>query len=103
VKAIVNANFKSGVIGLMDQPIAWVGYVHSNLAPKLHLSWLFKDVILIYLPVIAFLSLLSLIGINLEYSRKFYILMGLVMISGFSILVASLSSSLIRKKIFKNY
>jgi len=80
--------------------IVWVGYVHSNLAPKLHLSWLFKDVILIYLPVIAFLSLLNLIGIKVEYENRFFVFIAIIVVSCCALVMAAIGSNSFRNKIF---
>ncbi|MEQ1388953.1 oligosaccharide flippase family protein [Acinetobacter radioresistens] len=83
--------------------IVWVGYVHRNLAPKLHLSWLFKDVILIYLSVIGFLTLLNLIGINMEYENRFFVFITIIAVSCFAIVIAAISSNSFRHKIFKKF
>lgn len=80
--------------------IVWVGYVHSNLAPKLHLSWLFKDVILIYLPVIAFLSLLNLIGVKVEYENRFFVFIAIIIVSCCALVIATIGSNSFRNKIF---
>ncbi|TPH18956.1 oligosaccharide flippase family protein [Litorilituus lipolyticus] len=44
----------------------WVAYVHSKLEPKLHLKWLWNDVLKIILPSAALVTLISLIEIELE-------------------------------------
>lgn len=80
--------------------IVWVGYVHRNLAPKLHLSWLFKDVFLIYLPVIAFLSLLNLIGIDVEYENRLFVFIALIAVSCCALVMAAIGSNSFRNKIF---
>src|SRR5690606_32182461 len=36
--------------------VAWVGFVHKQLAPGLHGTWLFNDVIKIYLPAVVILA-----------------------------------------------
>ena len=80
--------------------IVWVGYVHRNLAPKLHLSWLFKDVFLIYLPVIAFLSLLNLIGVKVEYENRLFVFIALIAVSCCALVMAAIGSNSFRNKIF---
>ncbi|MGX9938311.1 oligosaccharide flippase family protein [Acinetobacter pseudolwoffii] len=83
--------------------IVWVGYVHRNLAPKLHLSWLFKDVILIYLPVIGFLLFLKLIGVTIEYENPFFILLGIIILSFCALVMATISSKFFRNKVIKKF
>lgn len=81
--------------------IVWVGYVHHNLVPKLHSTWLLKDVVSIYIPVIGLLILLKLIGINIEYENRFFILLAFMIISLVALVMAGLGSEFVRNRIFK--
>jgi O-antigen/teichoic acid export membrane protein len=81
--------------------IVWVGYVHYNLVPKLHLNWLTKDIALIYLPVIGLLTLLNLIGVNIRFENRFYAFCSFVIIALSSIIMACFGSKYFRNMMFK--
>lgn len=81
--------------------IVWVSYVHHNLVPNLHLSWLFKDVILIYLPLIGFLTLLNLMGVDLQYENRLHVLIGFIVISSCALLMAAIGTNFFWNKVVK--
>lgn len=77
--------------------IFWVGYVHHMLQPGLHLHWLTKDGLIIYLPVFFLLLLFSRWPIESE--SRWLIFLYLTGVSSVSILVAALASGYIRAKL----
>ena len=77
--------------------VLWVGYVHYKLQPGLHFEWLMKDCLLIYIPVIAVLSLSLLFP--LENYNRWVNLLFLVAVSIVALSIAILSSSFLRSKI----
>ncbi|HCP99122.1 MAG TPA: polysaccharide biosynthesis protein [Pseudoalteromonas sp.] len=75
----------------------WVAYVHHKLEPGLHFKWLVKDCLLVYCPVIAALSFISMFpfqGIN-RWENLIY-LMGISLVA---LIIAAISSSFFRNKL----
>lgn len=78
--------------------ITWVGYVHYKLVPGLHLSWIVKDVLCIYIPVSILLISCSFVW-PLTGNNRWIIIVRLGVISVVAIATASLASSIMREKI----
>lgn len=76
--------------------IGWVGYVHSKIEPGLHMNWIFKDCISIYIPV--FLLLSPLLIWPLESNNRWVNLSSLAAISLIALMTAIFSSELTFKK-----
>jgi O-antigen/teichoic acid export membrane protein len=74
--------------------VFWVGFVHKNLVPNLHISWLIKDIFAIYTPVVIFILLISHF-LNSDQTR-IESLIWLFLVSISSLLFAILSSSVAR-------
>jgi O-antigen/teichoic acid export membrane protein len=74
---------------------AWVCYVHHKLQPGLHLSWLLKDVLVIFISVTIFLCLSLLWPLTFTSRLEIFILISLV--SAISLSVAVLASYSFRK------
>lgn len=74
--------------------ILWVGYVHHKIQPGLHVGWLAKDILGIYIPV---MLLLFLAGSYINCETRQEALLTLVVLSFFAISVATVSSSVARK------
>ncbi len=49
--------------------------------------------ILIYLPVIAFLSLLNLIGVKVEYENRFFVFIAIIVVSCCALVMAAIGSN----------
>jgi O-antigen/teichoic acid export membrane protein len=77
--------------------VFWVGYVHYKIAPNLHVNWLLKDVLIIYVPVLLMLSILLVWPLMFE--SRLVIFMVLVLISVSALMVSMLSSSIARSLI----
>lgn len=77
--------------------VLWVGYVHNKLQPGLHIGWLIKDCLLIYIPVVLVLNL-SLLFSSDNYGRWVSLLF-LATVSFVVLSTAALSSSFLRNKI----
>lgn len=78
--------------------VLWVGYVHHKIQPGLHLGWLSKDILGIYVPVILFLFLASS---YMNYQTRQEAFFTLVVVSFIAILAAVVSSSVARKVIIQ--
>lgn len=78
--------------------ITWVGYVHYKLVPGLHLSWIVKDVLCIYIPVSILLISCSFVW-PLTGNNRWIIIVRLGVISVVAIATASLASNIMREKI----
>ena len=78
--------------------ITWVGYVHYKLVPGLHLSWIVKDVLCIYIPVSILLISCSFVW-PLTGNNRWIIIVSLGVISVVAIATASLASNIMREKI----
>jgi O-antigen/teichoic acid export membrane protein len=82
--------------------ILWVGFVHHKLVPDLHNSWLMQDILGIYTPVIVMFFVLD--KFPMEYQTRMESFYGLVVFSLAAIVIAAVSSSVVRglvnKKIF---
>lgn len=74
--------------------ILWVGYVHHKLQPGVHVGWLSKDILGIYVPVILLLFLSSA---YISYQTRQEALLMLVELSFVAIFVAMVSSPVARK------
>lgn len=75
----------------------WVGYVHYKLQPGLHMDWIMKDCLLIYIPVIAVLTLFLIFPF--ESTSRWVSLVYIVGVSFVALLTAVLSSSSCRNAI----
>lgn len=75
--------------------VFWVSYVHHKLQPGLHLNWLMKDGLIIYLPVILVLSIFYQWPLQTE--SRWLILFSLGCMALVSLLVAAIASGVIRK------
>lgn len=78
--------------------ILWVGYVHHKLQPGVHVGWLSKDILGIYIPVILLLFLASS---YVSYQTRQEAFFTLVVVSFIAILAAVVSSSVARKVIIQ--
>lgn len=82
--------------------IFWVGFVHHKFVPGLHRSWLIKDILGIYTPVIILFFIFN--NCTIEYETRMESLSLLVVLSFLAIVVATISSSIVRglvnKKLF---
>jgi O-antigen/teichoic acid export membrane protein len=74
--------------------ILWVGYVHHKLQPGVHVGWLVKDILGIYVPV---MLLLFLASAYISYNTRQEALLMLVVLSFVAIFAATVSSSVTRK------
>lgn len=81
--------------------LAWVGYVHHKLQPGLHLSWLWNDIVVIIAPVLACLSLLSLLPLEIE--SRWLLLVNMALIGLFAIIFATFLSRTARSLFVKKY
>lgn len=81
--------------------ICWVGYVHHKLLPGLHLTWIFKDVFLIYLPVASLLTLCKIMNFTVENQSRILILIFFITLFFIAASVASIGSEFVRSKIRK--
>ncbi|MDM7483107.1 MAG: oligosaccharide flippase family protein [Halomonas sp.] len=81
----------------------WVGYVHYKLIPGLHLKWVFKDIALIYLPVIVGLLIFAQVDSEVYGESRIFILTWVAIIGVLVIILASLGSKVIRDIIKKRY
>lgn len=75
----------------------WVGYVHHKIQPGIHIQWLMKDCLLIYIPVTVILTFFLLFSIE-NYTRWLSVLF-LSVVSVVALFVASLSSKYLRNKL----
>lgn len=78
--------------------ILWVGYVHHKIQPGVHVGWLSKDILGIYIPVILLLFLASS---YVRYQTRQEAFFTLVVVSFIAILAAVVSSSVARKVIIQ--
>lgn len=78
--------------------ILWVGYVHHKLQPGVHVGWLSKDILGIYVPVILLLFLASA---YMSYQTRQEAFFTLVVVSFIAIFTAVVSSSVARKMIIQ--
>lgn len=85
--------------------LTWIAYVHFKLEPGLHLQWLFKDILAIYIPMIVVAILVIYLSFHNEsrlLSLLYVATVGLVVLS-----VTAVSSSLVRNyvssKFMKSY
>ena len=76
--------------------IIWVGYVHHKLRPGVHLEWIAKDVLNIYMPV---MLLLFFASAYVGYQTRLEAFFSLAVSSFLTILVAMVSSSVVRKMV----
>ena len=81
--------------------IFWVSYVHHKLQPGLHLSWLFRDGLMIYLPVILLLSLFY--QWQIEINNRWLMLFYLSAVGLSSLLTAGIASENVRKKVMGRF
>lgn len=79
--------------------LTWVAFVHHKLSPGLHQYWLFRDVLIIYLPVVVFLMFMAQLDVFLEDQNRIMTFLSLLFISGFALLIACFSSNKIRDKV----
>lgn len=77
--------------------ITWIGYVHNKLEPGLHFSWVFKDVLSIFLPVFFLMS--PLFWIALEANSRLTSFLYVICVGFFIVLIAVISSEIIRNKL----
>ena len=81
--------------------IAWVGYVHHNLEPNLHITWLIKDIAFIFLPVVVLLMVFNQLMPEIE--DRLLLLIYIAVISCMAITVASTASSNARSLFMTTY
>lgn len=81
--------------------IVWIGYVHYKLLPGLHLEWIIKDCISIYVPVIVVLSFFKIFP--LINTNRWVSLIYLAVISLITLFSAVLASSFFREKVALKY
>lgn len=74
----------------------WVGYVHYKLEPGLHIKWIARDCLAICLPTALLLS--PLLVWPLDLNNRWLLLACLCLISAMAILMAAISSSVLRDK-----
>lgn len=79
--------------------IFWVGYVHSQLTPGLHIKWLLKDTLAIYIPIFLVLTSSIVVDISISNDSRIILLFMLIMLLLICILTAMLGSEKIRNKI----
>lgn len=75
--------------------LTWIAYVHYKLEPGLHLQWLLKDILVIYIPMIVVAMAVIYLSFHNEsrlLSLLYVVTVGLVVIS-----VAAAGSSLVRE------
>lgn len=81
--------------------IAWVGYVHHKLEPNLHITWLIKDCLVIYVPIILLLS--PILIWPLDNDNRWIVISLIVIISLTTIIFSVFFSSIMREKIKSIY
>lgn len=79
--------------------LVWVAFVHYKLQPGLHWRWLVKDGLAIYIPVILLLTIVSQWPYPSE--NRWFTLLYLAGIGSLVLLVAALSSGMVRTKFNK--
>lgn len=78
--------------------ITWVGYVHHKLVPSLHVTWLLRDILQIYIPVSLTMFLLWLY--LPEFESRLTVIILLIVSSLISLVVAMISSDFLRRYIY---
>lgn len=76
--------------------LLWVAYVHHKIQPGLHLEWLLKDVMVIYLPIIFFLVVVGFLGFRSD--DRILVLFYLIGVGALALLLASAFSRFCRDK-----
>jgi len=79
--------------------IFWVGYVHRQLTPGLHIKWLLNDTLAIYAPVALVLSGSVLAGLGVNNESRMLSLFILILMSLICMLAAMLGVERVREKI----
>jgi O-antigen/teichoic acid export membrane protein len=79
--------------------LLWVGFVHHKLASGLHKSWIIKDIMVIYIPIIIFYAILNYY--SLEYETRLESFYGIASFSFLAAVIAVSSSSVARRLVFK--
>ena len=74
--------------------LTWIAYVHYKLEPGLHLQWLFKDILAIYIPMLA--VAIPVIYFAFENESRLLSLLYVAAVGLALITIAALSSSLVR-------
>ena len=74
--------------------LTWIAYVHYKLEPGLHLQWLFKDILAIYIPMLA--VAIPVIYFAFENESRLLSLIYVAAVGLVLITIAALSSSLVR-------
>ncbi len=77
--------------------VAWVGFVHKQLAPGLHGTWLFNDVIKIYLPAVVILAPFMYWPLTIE--NRWLLLATMAVIGMLALAVSALGSQIVRMKL----
>lgn len=85
--------------------LTWIAYVHYKLEPGLHLQWLFKDILAIYIPMLV--VAIPVIYFSFINESRLSSLLYIIVVGFIVILVAAVSSSLVRSfvssKLKKSY
>lgn len=79
--------------------IFWVGYVHRQLTPGLHIKWLLNDTLAIYAPVVLVLSGSVLAGLSINNESRMLSFLLLMLMSLICVLAAVLGAERVREKI----
>lgn len=68
----------------------WVGCIHSKIAPGIHLSWLFKSVLIVYVPALTLAFFISWLNFDVEgrLQNAMYFLVNVFLILVFSLCCA---------------
>lgn len=74
--------------------LTWIAYVHYKLEPGLHLQWLFKDILAIYIPMIV--VAMPVIYYSFHNESRLLSLLYVAIVGSVVILIAAASSSLFR-------
>lgn len=77
--------------------VAWVARVHQKLEPGLHIKWIARDGLQIYIPVSLVMSVCSVYIPDLD--DRLFVVVQLVGLSVLALLVAGVASSVVREKI----
>lgn len=84
--------------------ITWVGFIHKRLFPGLHLSWLLRDGMQIYIPVSCLMAIASW---NFpDTNNRFFIIIQLGILGFSGLIIGALCSDLFRRKLkfkFRRY
>lgn len=77
--------------------LTWIAYVHYKLVPRLHLKWIFNDILSIYVPMI--IVAITVLFFPFQIESRLLSLLYVASIGLALITTASLGSSLFRKEV----